>query len=58
MKSSKFVCKLKRHLYANCKFDASIAHGSEAASCEPMPITVDTLGEIKEIKLKNLAYFS
>ena len=23
-----------------------------------MPITVDTLGEIKEVKLKSLAYFS
>ena len=31
--------------------------GNEAANCEHMSITVDTLGEIKEIKLKILAFF-
>ena len=35
-----------------------IVHGNEAANCECMPITVDTLGEIRKIKLKILAYFS
>ena len=34
-----------------------IAHGNEAANCECMSITMDTLGEIKKMKLKILAYF-
>ena len=32
---------------ADCKFHAYIVHGNKAANCEHIPITVDTLGEIK-----------
>ena len=30
-----------------------IAHGNETANCERMPITVDTLGEIKTDQTEN-----
>ena len=34
-------------------FMHKIAHGNEAANCERMPITVDTLGEIKRDQTEN-----
>ena len=35
------------------KFHAKIAHGIEAANCERMSITVDTLGEIERGQTEN-----
>ena len=52
MKSSKFVCRAAIFMLA-----VSFMH-NEAANCERMPITLDTFEEVKEIKLKILAYFS
>ena len=48
MKSSKLiwlVCKAAIFVQT-ASFMQKIAHGNEAANCERMPITVDTLGEI------------
>ena len=57
MKSAKFICKAAI-VMLTVSFMHKVSMEMWRPTAECIPITVDTSREIKEVKLKNLAYFS